>query len=119
MDLVIKFYIKINLQVRDAVDVTSRAGDVVLQRTLVRRERETVMDLVTEDNMMDMQGVRETWSVVVTTARSSEPITTLKMIAVRSQIIHLLLQVLKLLSILSKTIFTQRISDQLVRFVLL
>ena len=60
MDLEIKFYIKINLQVRDAVDVTSRAGDVVLQRTLVRRERETVMDLVTEDNMMDMQGVRET-----------------------------------------------------------
>ena len=67
------------------MDVTSRAGDVVLQRTLVMRERETVMDLVTEDNMMDMQGVRETWSVVVTTARSSDITTTRRMTAVRGR----------------------------------
>ena len=75
----------LNLQVRDAVDVTSREGDVVLQRTLVMRERETVTALLTEDNMMDMQGVRETWSVVVTTARSSDITTTRRMTAVRGR----------------------------------
>ena len=80
------------------------------------KERETVTDLVTEDSTMDMLGVRESCSVGVTTARSSEPIITLKMIAVRNQTIHLLLRVWKFLSILSKEMFTQRISDQLVRF---
>ena len=75
----------INLQVRDAVDETSRAGDVVLQRTLVMKERETVTDLVTEDSTMDMLGVRESCSVGVTTARSLGITITRRMTAVRGR----------------------------------
>jgi len=56
-----------HLQDKDAGDGTTTVRDVVLQRTLVMKERETVTDLVTEVLMMDMPVVRETWSVEATT----------------------------------------------------
>jgi len=49
---------------------TTTVGDVVLQRTHAGMERETVMDPVMEELMMDIRGVRETLSVAATTARS-------------------------------------------------
>ena len=58
-------------------------GDVVLQSSRVTRERETVTDLVTEDNMTAMLAVKETWCVEVTTVSSLENIIILKMTAVR------------------------------------
>jgi len=51
-------------------------GDVVLQRTHAGMERETVMDPVMEELMMDIRGVRETLSVAATTARSLVSTTT-------------------------------------------
>jgi len=45
-------------------------GDVVLQRTHVGTEKETVMDLLMEELMMDIRAVREIWCVAATTARS-------------------------------------------------
>ena len=54
-------------QDKDAGDGTTTVRDVVLQRTLVMKERETVTALVMEVLMMDMPGVRETWSVEATT----------------------------------------------------
>ena len=46
------------------------------------RERETVTDLVMEDNMTAMLAVKETWCVEATTVSSLENITILKMTAV-------------------------------------
>ena len=57
-------------QVRDVPAETTMVGDVVLQRTHVGMERETVMDPVMEELMMDIRVVRETLSVAATTARS-------------------------------------------------
>ena len=46
------------LQGKGVVAVTTHlVGDVVLQRNLVERERETVMDLVMEVFMMETEGV--------------------------------------------------------------
>jgi len=57
-------------KVRDVPAGTTTVGDVVLQRTHAGMERETVMDPVMEELMMDIRGVRETLSVAATTARS-------------------------------------------------
>ena len=62
---------------------TSRAGDVVLQSSLVRRERGTVTVLLMEVNMTVMLDVREISCVGVTTASSSDISTTRRTIAVR------------------------------------
>jgi len=58
-------------------------GDVVLLSNLVRRERETVTDLVMEANMMDMLGVRETSCVGAIIVSSLDSIIMQKMTAVR------------------------------------
>jgi len=71
-------------QVNDAVDVTIKVEGAVHLRTLVMKERETVMDLVMEVVMMAMQGVKDNLCVGATIARSLENIITRKMIAVRN-----------------------------------
>ena len=63
----------------------SMAGDAVLHKTLVTRGRVTVMALVTAGRMTDTEAARETWSVVLTTVRSSGCITTRRTTAVRGQ----------------------------------
>ena len=73
------------LLVRDVLEEIIRGEDVVLQRIHVMREKETVMDLEMEDNMMDMQGVREILCVEAIIVNSLELITMKKMIAVRNQ----------------------------------
>ena len=73
------------LLVRDVLEEIIRGEDVVLQRIHVMREKETVMDLEMEDNMMDMQGVREILGVEAIIVNSLELITMKKMIAVRNQ----------------------------------
>ena len=60
-------------------------GDAALQSSPVTRERETVMNLVMEVNMMAMLAVKEILSAEVTTVSSSENIIILKMTVVRSQ----------------------------------
>ena len=62
---------------------TTMAGDAAPQSSRVTRERETVTDLVMEDNMTAMLAVKETWCVEVTTVSSLENIIILKMTAVR------------------------------------
>ena len=57
--------------------------DVVHHRTPVMKEKETVMDLVTEVNMMVMLAAREILCVAVTTVRSLDTITMRRMIAVK------------------------------------
>ena len=64
------------------------AEDVVLQRSPVRKERETVMDLLTVVNMTAMQGVREILSVEVIIVNSLAITITRKMTAVRSLDFH-------------------------------
>ena len=88
------------------------AGDVVLQRSPVTKERETVMDLLTVVNMTAMLGVKETLSVEVIIVYSLVCITILKMTAAKDQPISL---VPKLLSTLSLTAFIQHSSDRSVR----
>ena len=73
------------LLVRDVLEEIIRGEDVVLLRIHVMREKETVMDLEMEDNMMDMQGVREILCVEAIIVNSLELITMKKMIAVRNQ----------------------------------
>jgi len=58
------------LKVKDVPVGTTMVGDVVLQRTPVGTERETVMDLLMEELMMDIRVVREISCVAATTARS-------------------------------------------------
>ena len=60
------------------------AGDVVLQRSPVRKERVTVMDLLTVVNMTAMLDVKEILSVEVIIVNSLVIIITRKMTAVRS-----------------------------------
>ena len=73
------------LLVRDVLEEIIRGEDVVLLRIHVMREKETVMDLEMEDNMMDMQGVREILCVEAIIVNSLELTTMKKMIAVRNQ----------------------------------
>jgi len=73
-------------QDKDAVDVTIKAEGAVHLRTLVMKERVTVMDLVMEVVMMAMQGVKENLFVAVIIARSLEHTITRRMIAVRNLI---------------------------------
>ena len=65
-------------------ETIQEARDVVLQSSPVGREKETVMDLVMEANMMATLAARETWCAGVTTANSLEDIITREMTAVRS-----------------------------------
>ena len=59
------------------------ARDAAHLRIPVMRERETVMDLVMEVNMMVMKGARETWCAAATIVRSLDIISTPRMIVVR------------------------------------
>ena len=59
-------------------------GDVALQSSPVRRERETVTDLETEVNMTATRVVKEILSVEVIIVNSLAIIITRKMTAVRS-----------------------------------
>ena len=59
--------------------------DVVLQRSLVTRERVTVTALVMEVRVTATEAAKETWSAALTTVRSSVCITTRRTIAVRGQ----------------------------------
>jgi len=67
------------------VDATIKAEGAVLQRTLVMKERVTVMDLLMEVVMMAMQGVKENLCVAVIIVRSLVLTTTTKMTVVRNQ----------------------------------
>jgi len=60
------------------------AGDVVLQRSPVMKEREIVTDLLTVVNMTAMLAAREILSVEVTIVNSLVITITRKMTAVRS-----------------------------------
>ena len=84
MKLILEIYLSL-LLVRDVLEEIIRGEDVVLLRIHVMREKETVMDLEMEDNMMDMQGVREILYVEAIIVNSLELITMKKMIAVRNQ----------------------------------
>ena len=78
------------MQGKDAQVVTIKEGDAALLKTRVVKERETVMDLVMEDSMMDMMDAREILNVAVTTASSLVVSTMKKMIAARNlQILQL------------------------------
>jgi len=72
-------------QANVAVDATIKAEGAVLQRTLVMKERVTVMDLLMEVVMMAMQGVKEFLCVAVIIVRSLVPTTTTRMTVVRNQ----------------------------------
>ena len=74
-----------NVQDKDAVDVTTKAEGVVDLRTLVMKERVTVMDLVMEVVMMAMQVVRENFCVAVIIVKSLVLTTMTRMTAVRNQ----------------------------------
>ena len=63
---------------------TIKAEGAVHLRTLVMKERVTVMDLVMEVVMMAMQDVRENFCVGAIIARSLENIIMKKMIAVKN-----------------------------------
>ena len=63
----------------------SMAGDAALHRTLVTRERVTVMALGTAARMTDTEAARETWSVAPTIVGSLGFITTKRTTAVRGQ----------------------------------
>ena len=65
-----------------------KAGDVVLQRTLVMREKETVMGQVMEVVMMVMTAVKGICFVAATTARNSVIFIMKRMIAARNQSLH-------------------------------
>ena len=71
--------------IRDVLGETFKEDDVVLQRIHVMKERETVMDLVMEVNMMVMKDAREILCVAATTVRSLVITITRRMIAVRNQ----------------------------------
>ena len=60
------------------------AEDAVLHRILVTLAKETVMDLEMEDNMMEMQGVREILCVAVIIVNSLDIITMKRMIVVKN-----------------------------------
>jgi len=72
-------------QDKDAVDVTIKAEGAVHLRTLVMKERVTVMDLVMEVVMMAMQGVKENLFVAVIIARSLVHIIMTRMTVVKNQ----------------------------------
>ena len=59
--------------------------DVVLQSSLVMRERVTVTALVMEVRMTDTEAAKEIWSAALTTVRSLVCIITRRTIAVRGQ----------------------------------
>jgi len=74
-----------NSKVRDVLVETIKEEDVVLQRILVMKEKETVMDLVMEVNMMDTEDVREILCVEATIVNNLDIITMKRMIAVKNQ----------------------------------
>jgi len=75
-------------QVRDVLVETIKEEDAVLQRILVRKEKETVMDLVMEVNMMDTEDVSQDWFVELIIAESLVSTFMKRMIAVRSHHPH-------------------------------
>jgi len=77
------------LQVKDVEDVILMARDVVLQRIHVMKEKETVMDLETEVNMMDIEDAREISCVDPTIVSSLEPTFIPRMTAVRDNSVTL------------------------------
>ena len=68
---------------RDVGGGTSTGGDVVLQRSPVGRERETVTGLETEESMTATEDVELAWCAGATTVRSSELTTTRRTTAAR------------------------------------
>ena len=58
---------RFQFQVKDVLEEISMAGDAALHRTLVTRERVTVMAPGTAARMTDTEAARETWSVAPTT----------------------------------------------------
>jgi hypothetical protein len=80
----LSFHFKNHSQGKGAQGATIKAGVAALLKTLVGRERETVMDLVMGDSMMAMLVVKEILSVEATTASSLASSTTRKMIVARS-----------------------------------
>ena len=72
------------LKVRDVLEETTMAEDVVLRRVHVMKEKEIVMDLMMVDNMMDIEDVREILCVAPTIVNSSEYIFMRKMTVVSS-----------------------------------
>jgi len=71
------------LQVKDVEDVILMARDVVHQRIHVMKEKETVTDLETEVNMMDIEDAREISCAAPTIVSSLEPTSIPRMTAVR------------------------------------
>ena len=72
------------LQIKDVQEETIKEEDVVLLRIRVMKEGETVMVLEMEDNMMDMQGVREILCVAVIIVNSLDITTMKRMIVVKN-----------------------------------
>lgn len=73
------------LQVKDALEETTMAKDVALQRIPVMKEKETVMDLETEESMMATLAARETSCAAPTTASSLAPTSTPRTTVVSDQ----------------------------------
>ena len=73
-------------KIRDVPGGTFKEDDVVHLRIRVMRERETVMDLVMEVNMMVMKDVKEILCVAATIVYSSDHIIIPKMTVVRNQV---------------------------------
>jgi len=71
-------------QVNDAVEEIIKAEGAVHLRTLVMKERVTVMDLVMEVVMMAMQDAKEIFCVEAIIVKSLENIIMKKMIAVKN-----------------------------------
>ena len=72
------------LQIKGVLEEIFREEDVVPLRIPVMKVRETVMDLEMEDNMMEMQGVREILCVAVIIVNSLDIITMKRMIVVKN-----------------------------------
>ena len=66
------------------LEETTMAEDVVLLRIHVMKEKETVMDPVTEVSMMDIKDVSQVWSVEVIIAENLVFTIMKKMIAVKN-----------------------------------
>ena len=75
----------LSLQVRDVQAEITMVEDVVLPRIPVMKEKEIVMDLEMEANMMETEDVSQDWSVDPTTARSLASTIMRRMTAVRGQ----------------------------------
>ena len=82
----------LNLQVRDVQAEITMVEDVVLPRIPVMKEKEIVMDLEMEANMMETEDVSQGWSVDQTTARSLASTIMRRMTVVRGQEVTIQIQ---------------------------